>query len=91
MREHLLSDSEFIFVDIIFSNNRRTTLGVFYRPPNYDVKPLEDLQAVLINLSTHELILLGDFNLNEIDWSRSRPLNNSVNYIMLIILFKTIF
>lgn len=27
-------DSEFIFVDLLLSRNRKVTLGVFYRPPN---------------------------------------------------------
>ena len=60
-------DSEFIFVDVLFSHNRKVTLGVFYRPPNNEIKPIEDLQAFLQELSTNELILLGDFNLPEID------------------------
>ena len=40
--------------------NRKVTLGVFYRPPNNDPKPLEDLQAVLQEFSTKELILVGE-------------------------------
>ena len=38
-------DSEFTFVDLLLSHNRKVALGVFYRPLNNDTKPLEDLQA----------------------------------------------
>ena len=61
------NESEFIFVDLLFSYNHKITLGVFYRPPSNDPKPLEDLQAVLQELSLNELILLSDYNLPEID------------------------
>ena len=77
-------DSEFIFVDVLFSHNRKVTLGVFYRPPNNEIKPIEDLQAFLQELSTNELILLGDFNLPEIDWSNNRVLRQSDVYILLM-------
>ena len=70
-------DSEFIFVDLLLSHNRKVTLGVFYRPPNNDTKPLEDLQAALQMLSAKELILQGDFNLPEIDWLNTRALRQS--------------
>ena len=46
-RESLQSESEFIFVDILFPNNRKITFGVFYRPPNSETKPLEVLQTAL--------------------------------------------
>lgn len=77
-------DSEFIFVDVLFSHNRKVTLGVFYRPPNNEIKPIEDLQAVLQELSRNKLILLGDFNLPEIDWSNNRVLRQSDVYILLM-------
>ena len=63
-----------VFVDLLFSNNRNITLGIkFYRPPNNETKPLEDLKQALDNLSTSELILVGDFNLPETGgpWSRT--------------------
>ena len=78
------NDSEFIFVDLLFSYNRKVTLGVFYRPPNNDPKPLEDLQAALQEFSTNELILLGDFNLPEIDWLNNRVLRQSDIYTLMM-------
>lgn len=40
LRDHMLSDSELIFVDMFFPNDRKITVGAFYRPPNADTKPL---------------------------------------------------
>ena len=70
-REDLLCDSELLFVDIHVSGNRKVNLGVFYRPPKSDINPLLDLQTALDNvLSTpnSDLLLLGDFNMPEINW-----------------------
>lgn len=46
-RESLQSESEFIFSDILLSNNHKITFGVFYRPLNDGTKPLEDLRTAL--------------------------------------------
>ena len=77
-------DSKFLFVDLLFSHNRKVTLGVFYGLPNHDLKPMEDLKAVLQELSPNELILLRDFNLPEIDWSNNRVLRQSDVYTLLL-------
>lgn len=74
----------FIFVDLLFSYNRKITLGVFCRPPSNDRKPLEDLQAVLQELSLNELILLSDFNLPETDWLNNRVLRQSDIYTLMM-------
>ena len=76
------SDSEFLFIDVIFLNHRKITIGVFYRPPNSSTKPLEDLQIVLQDLSTSELLLLGDFNLPDFDWTQNKAINTE-NYRIL--------
>lgn len=78
------NESKFIFVNLLFSYNCKITLGVFYRPPSNDPKPLEDLQAVLQELSLNELILLGDFNLPEIDWLNNRALRQSDIYMLMM-------
>ena len=78
-------ESELLFIDLLFSHKRRITLGVFYRPPGGDTKPLEDLRICIQELnSTAELILLGDFNLPDIDWSCNRALHQSDIYVHLI-------
>ena len=68
------NESEFILVDLLFSYNRKITLGVFYRLPGNDPKPLE--------LSLNELVLLSDFNLPEIDWLNNRVLRQSDIYTL---------
>ena len=78
------NDSEFIFIDLLFSYNRKVTLGVFYRPPNNDPKPLEDLEAALQDFFTNEPILLGYFNLPEIDWLHNRVLRQSDIYMLMM-------
>ena len=40
-------DSKMLFIDVQLSYNRRITIGVFYRPPGSDTKPLEDLLQTL--------------------------------------------
>ena len=82
-KEDVLCDSELIFVDLLFANNRKITLGTFYRPHNNESKPLEELQQALDDLSTSELILIGDFNLPDVDWLNIRATNNSTNYELL--------
>ena len=57
LRDDMLSDSELIFVDISFPNDRKITVGAFYRPPNADTKPLLDMQDVLQN-STHQDLVI---------------------------------
>ena len=51
---------------------------------NNHPEPLEDLQAALHEFSTNELILLGDFNLTEIDWSNNRVLRQSDIYTLMM-------
>ena len=58
-------------------------MGVFYRPPNSKLAVLEDLQNSLSNITTTDIVLLGDFNLSEIDWANNRSLRNSEHHILL--------
>ena len=76
--------SELDFVEIVFPNRKRLTLGVFYRPPNNDSKPLEDLKFALNQISQNEVILVGDFNLCAIDWSNVWALEKSAKYELLL-------
>ena len=58
LRDDMLSDSELIFVDKSFPNDRKITVGAFYRPPNADTKPLLDMQDVLQNSTYQDLEIL---------------------------------
>ena len=80
----MLSDSEMIFLDIFFPNDRKITVGAFYRPPNADTKPLLDMQDVLQNSTCQDLVIIGDFNLPGIDWLDVRATCDSANNTLLI-------
>lgn len=82
-KEDFLCDSELILTDLLFANSSKITLGAFYRPSNNDTKPLEELQQALDNLSTYELILVGVFNLPDVDWLNIRATNNSTSCELL--------
>ena len=70
-------------MNISTANNKKITMGVFYRPPNSNLTVLEDLQNSLSNITTTDIVLLGDFNLGEIDWANNRSLRNSEHHIQL--------
>ena len=72
IQEHHDLPSELLFVDIIMDGKKRLTIGTFYRPPNSDLKPLEDHQSCLSSITTTDLVT-GDFNLSEFDWSTNHP------------------
>ena len=85
-REDLLCDSELLFVDILVSGNRKVNLGVFYRPPKSDINPLLDLQTALDSVlltPNADLLLLGDFNMSEINWETNCTLRNSDHATLL--------
>ena len=85
-REDLLCDSELLFVNILVSGNRKVNLGVFYRPPKSDINPLLDLQTALdsvFSTSNSDLLLLGDFNLPEINWDTNCALRSSDHTTLL--------
>ena len=84
LRDDMLSDSEMIFVDISFPNDRKIIVGAFYRPSNADTKPLLDMQDVLQNSTYQDLVIIGDFNLPGIDWLDVRAACDSANNSLLI-------
>ena len=85
------SDSEMLFI-VFFILQSTITIGMFYRPPGSDTKPLKDLQTFIQGLdSTADLILVGDINLPEIQWSCNRALQQSHNHALLIDIIQDIF
>lgn len=70
--------SEILWCELTIPNpHTKLLVGVFYRPPSSDVDYLQELERSLSliecsgsNLAT---ILLGDFNLPNIDWSTPSP------------------
>ena len=83
IREHHDLPSELLFVDIITDGEKKLTIGTFYRPPNSDLKPLEDLRSCLSSITTTDLLVTGDFNLSEFDWSTSHPTKSSEHHYLL--------
>ena len=62
--------SELLMIELYPVNCTKFILGVFYRPPNSDVDTLIELRNSLDRLEEScQLVLVGDFNLPDIDWS----------------------
>ena len=65
-------------IELYPANCSKFILGVFYRPPNSDEDILTELTASLDRLvESCQLVLVGDFNLPNIDWSLDFPSPNS--------------
>ena len=48
--------------------------GVVYRPPNSDTLVLEEMNAAISAIpGNHSIVLCGDFNVPNIDWSLVTP------------------
>jgi len=72
--------AEFMFIEIIVNNCCTITLGAFYRSPNSSldndnklITLLDSLKGIILD----KLILLGDFNLPNINWSNCSVVNNA--------------
>ena len=48
-----------------------------------DLRPLEDLQSRLSSITTTDLLITGDFNPSEFDWTMNHPTNSSERYYVL--------
>ena len=75
------SDIELLMLDVHYLKNKSFMFGVFYRPPARNTRCLEILQKNLEPLAPEaEIILVGDFNLKDVDWTSRLMLKNSVDY-----------
>lgn len=83
VREFQDLPSELPFVDITTNDNKKLTFGTFYRAPNSDLKPLEDLRTCLSSITTTDLLIAGDFNLSGFDWTTNQPTKASERHILL--------
>ncbi|XP_038046033.1 uncharacterized protein LOC119720442 [Patiria miniata] len=63
-------DLELLWVEVRLSNRSKMLFGVFYRPPDSGVQPLENLADTLTNASRHfnTIYIAGDFNLPSLQW-----------------------
>ena len=53
-REDLACESELLFIDTIIEGNGKIVMGELYRPPNSNIKVLEDLQNSLSDIKTND-------------------------------------
>ena len=81
-QENLVNTNiELLVIRIHYTNNKSLLFTVFYRPPSSDEEYLEQLQENMNSLEQNtDIILVGDFNLKEVDWNRNLMLNNSRLY-----------
>ena len=55
----------------IYSNGRTINVIVIYRPPDCDTEQNQLILKEIIKTTTHKRIIVGDFNLPDIDWITS--------------------
>ena len=66
-------DCELLWLEL-FSQSGPILFATFYRPPNSDVTTLNSLNHSLSSIQPkYPIILCGDFNLPQIDWSTVTP------------------
>ena len=66
-------DCELLWLEL-FSQTGPILFGTFYRPPNSALFALNSLNYSLLSIQTkYTVILCGDFNLPQIDWSTVTP------------------
>ena len=67
------TDAELIWIEIHIQGQKPLIIGAFYRPPKSPVTNLEHLATSLADIQTKfknaVVIVAGDFNLADIDWS----------------------
>ena len=72
-RMDLKSCCDVIWIQLLTSDGH-LLLGVFYHPPNSGVCTLEQLNTAISSISGNfPLVLCGDFNVPDIDWSLVTP------------------
>lgn len=70
--------SEHLMIELYPENCSKFILGVFYRPPNSEPEILVELRDSLDRLEEScQFILVGDFNLPNIDWLSNFPSQTS--------------
>ena len=71
--DSLQTDCESICVKIIFAGKQPLYVGSMYRPTDEDTKALEELDKALKKLTSRNslpnIILTGDFNTPDINWT----------------------
>ena len=74
----IVSNSESGFEGLVVKLNvlsRDLFIAVFYRPPNLSLQGTSIMCDIIRSFQDMELILMGDFNLGEIDWLCQKTVN----------------
>lgn len=58
-----------IWIEVVNNNGKKTVIGVVYRSPNSPITNNERLENCIHELSHRDLVIMGDFNYPDIDWS----------------------
>lgn len=72
--------AEYLLIEICLSDGSTLTLGAFYRSPHSDSlnnSKLFEAMSLICNKIKGNLILLGDFNITNINWDRCCTIGNS--------------
>lgn len=70
--------SESVWCRVIFPDGRNIVVGSFYRPPGcVSTAPLLSLSKSLSALSSDIVLLGGDFNMPDVTWNDTLPVENS--------------
>ena len=75
--------AEMLFCEIRPDSKRKLLVGVFYRPPDSSMDYLRELKTSLrlaVDAKFDQLVLCGDFNLPNIDWTTGTATTNDAIY-----------
>ena len=78
------TNSELLVCEIKPEDRRKFLCAVFYRPPNTGVEYMKEFKRFLRKVSlSHfsQVVVLGDFNMPDIDWTTGVPNNNELLYL----------
>ena len=71
-----------LYVEVFSKNSKSNVLNLTYHPPNGDPNELEnDFKNILskLEITNKELVLVGDFNINVLDFNESKMVQSFVN------------
>ena len=83
-REDLESSAEMLVCELRPESKKKIAVIVFYRPPDSDLKYIKEfkksLQLIQRRSKFDQIIVFGDFNLPNIDWTTGVATNNNTIY-----------
>ena len=90
---HSDDNNESIVIEIINKNSKNTIVGTTYRPPNGKIKPFKKYFQNLFDKNNREnkiIYLLGDYNLNVLDYNNNTKVKNFFNMMFSHDIFSLI-